>query len=248
MPAQEKSIINITAAWMVHLFTASGALFGLLAMQAACEKHFVAAIAWMMVTSAIDGVDGALARWRRVKTVLPHFDGALLDNMVDYFTFVLVPAFFLLYADLLPPALRLPLAGVILIASAYQFSRDDAKTADHTFTGFPSYWNVAVFYLFLLDWGYAANTLILLLCAAGVFVRIRYLYPSRTRFLRPINIGLGMAWAGLCIAALARYPEGHQPLLYASFFYLVYYLAVSLWLTLRKPPAPTDCPDTPSSP
>ena len=248
MQVQERTPINIIAAWMVHALTASGALFGLLAMQAVCEKRFVAACAWMMVTSGIDGVDGALARWRRVKYFIPHFDGALLDNMVDYFTFVLVPAFFLLYADLLAPSWRLPLAGILLFASAYQFSRDDAKTADHTFTGFPSYWTVAVFYLFLMDWGYAANAVILLICAAGVFVRIRYLYPSRTRFLRPINIGLGMAWAGLCIAALARYPEGHQPLLYASFFYLVYYLAVSLWLTTRKQPALSGRPDETPSP
>ncbi len=238
MSVQEKNTATVLTAWMVHVFTASGAVVGILAMQAISERRFVAALAWMMVTAAIDGVDGALARWRRVKTVLPHFDGALLDNMVDYFTFVLVPAFFLLYADLAPALWRLPLAVIIILASAYQFSRDDAKTPDHAFTGFPSYWNVVVFYLFLLDWGYAVNVLILLVCAAGVFVRIRYLYPSRTRFLRPLNVGLGMVWALLSFAAFVRYPEGHRPWLLGSFFYIVYYLAVSLWLTLRKPAAP----------
>lgn len=238
MPAQDKTITNLAAAWMVHLLTASGAIFGVLAMRATAEGHFVAALAWMMVTVGIDGVDGALARWRRVKLMLPHFDGALLDNMVDYFTFVIVPAYFLLYTDMVSPSVRLPLACILIFASAYQFSRNDAKTSDHTFTGFPSYWNVAVFYLFLLEWGPLFNTVVLLVCAVGVFVRIQYLYPSRTPFLRPLNVGLGMVWAGLSIAALFRYPDGHRFPLILSLFYLVYYLAISLWLTIRKESAP----------
>ena len=127
---------------------------------------------------------------------------------------------------------------MLIFASAYQFSRNDAKTSDHTFTGFPSYWNVAVFYLFLLEWGPLFNTVVLLVCAVGVFVRIQYLYPSRTPFLRPLNVGLGMVWAGLSIAALFRYPDGHRFPLILSLFYLVYYLAISLWLTIRKESAP----------
>ena len=234
MRGTQNTMTGVLGAWMVHLFTASGAVFGLLAIRATSEGHFVAALGWMMVTAAIDGVDGALARWRKVKFFLPHFDGALLDNMVDYFTYVLVPAYFLLYADLLPGPWRLPLAVIMVLASAYQFCRDDAKTPDHAFTGFPSYWNVAVFYLFMLGCPGPVNALVLLVCAAGVFVRIRYLYPSRTRFLRPLNLALGCIWAGLSIAALARYPEGHRLLLLLSLFYLVYYIAISLWLTLRK--------------
>lgn len=236
MLSVKKTIMDIVGAWMVHLLTASGAVFGLLAIQATSRGHFAAALGWMMVTAAIDAVDGALARWRRVKAVLPHFDGALLDNMVDYFTYVIVPAYFLLYTNIVPGHWRLPLAIIMIIASAYQFCRDDAKTPDHAFTGFPSYWNVVMFYLFLLEWSRATNVVILLVCAVGVFVRIRYLYPSRTLFLRPLNLALGMVWAALSIAALIRYPVGHRILLMLSLFYLVYYFAVSLWLTLRKPP------------
>lgn len=234
MCAAKNTMTGVLGAWMVHLLTASGAVFGLLAIRATSEGHFVAALGWMMVTAAIDAVDGALARWRRVKFFLPHFDGALLDNMVDYFTYVIVPAYYLLYTNIVPESLRLPLAVIIILSSAYQFSRDDAKTPDHAFTGFPSYWNVVVFYLFLMEWPGLVNALIVFVCAVGVFIRIRYLYPSRTRFLRPLNLALGFVWAGLSIAALIRYPEGHRLLLLLSLFYLVYYVAISLWLTLRK--------------
>ena len=246
MSSEERTTAGLLGAWMVHLFTASGAIFGLLSIQASAEGHFMASLAWMMVTAAIDGVDGMLARRMKVKTVLPYFDGALLDNMVDYFTFVIVPAWFLLCTEIVPGPWQLPLACAMILTSAYQFSRDDAKTPDHTFTGFPSYWNVAVFYLFLLGWPPIVNGLVLVACAANVFVRIRYLYPSRTAFLRPLNLVLGVVWAGMCIAAFMRYPEGHYGLLYLSFFYLVYYVAVSLWLTARGTGTPSSAGTVPA--
>lgn len=225
---------GVAGAWMVHLLTASGAVFGLLAMHAAASHAYVPALWWMIVTCAIDGVDGALARWRRVKFFLPHFDGALLDNMVDYFTYVIVPAYFLLHTELVAAPWRLPLAAVIILVSAYQFCQDDAKTEDHTFTGFPSYWNVAVFYLFMLHWPQWANAVLLVLCAAAVFIPIRYLYPSRTPLLRPVSVALGLLWAGMLIVALLRYPNGHECLVLISFFYVAYYFGFSFWLTARK--------------
>lgn len=234
MALQARTLSGISGAWMVHLFTASGAIFGLLAIQATSDQRFIMAIVWMMVTSAIDSVDGALARFLRVKYFVPHFDGALLDNIMDYFTYVVVPAYFLLHVDIVPLSWRLPLAGMMILTSAYQFCRDDAKTPDHAFTGFPSYWNVAVFYLYLLEWPEGINAFVLVLCGLAVFIPIRYLYPSRTPVLRPLNIFLGTIWAGLAMAALVQYPIGHKPLLLLSFFYLVYYLVFSLWLTLRK--------------
>jgi len=224
----------IVSAWGVHLFTASGAVFGLLAMSATANERYILALFWMAVTTGIDGVDGALARKFRVKHYLPQFDGALLDNIMDYFTYVLVPAYFLLHGDILPVRWRLPVAFLILLASAYQFCRIDAKTEDHTFTGFPSYWNVAVFYLFLLPWPWQVNAALLLLCALGVFIPVHYLYPSRTPILRPVNIALGLVWAVMLLTALALYPEGHETLTLISFFYVLYYFAFSFWLTLRR--------------
>lgn len=234
MAQREKTYVRLLLAWMVHLFTASGAVFGLLAIQASAEKSYVAALAWMMVSAAIDAVDGALARAFRVKFLLPRFDGALLDNMVDYFNYVIVPAYFLLQTELVPASWRLALASIMVLTSAYQFSQADAKTEDHSFTGFPSYWNIAVFYLFLLDMPEWINAAILMVCAMGVFIPVRYLYPSRTPVLRPLNVLLGCLWAGLAITALVRYPTGHRPALIWSTSYMAYYLVFSLWLTVRK--------------
>jgi len=222
------------SAWLVHLLTASGAIFGLLAMNATTDGHYIMALVWMAVTTAIDGVDGALARKFKVKYYLPQFDGALLDNIVDYFTYVLVPAYFLLHVEILPEPWRLPVACLILLASAYQFCLNDAKTSDHTFTGFPSYWNVVVFYLFLLPLPWQFNAALLVLCAVGVFIPVHYLYPSRTPILRPVNIVLGLVWSVMLLVALVRYPDGHESIVLFSFFYVVYYLIFSLWLTLRR--------------
>ncbi len=230
----DRAAVAITSAWLVHLLTASGAVFGLLAMSASANERYIVALLWMTVTTAIDGVDGALARKFRVKHYLPQFDGALLDNIMDYFTYVLVPAYFLLHVHILPQLWRLPMAFLILLASAYQFCRTDAKTADHTFTGFPSYWNVVVFYLFLLGWPWQVNAALLLLCALLVFIPVRYLYPSRTPILRPVNVTLGILWALMLLVALTRYPDNHEALVLVSFFYVVYYLAFSIWLTLWR--------------
>ncbi|NLN94059.1 MAG: hypothetical protein GX130_12240 [Candidatus Hydrogenedens sp.] len=234
MTSTQHKTSALISAWLVHILTASGAVFGVLALEAIAREAFITALWWMAVTIAIDGVDGALARWRRVKEHLPHFDGGLLDNMVDYFTYVLVPAFFLWYGPVLAASWRLPIAVLIIFASAYQFCQTDAKTEDHAFTGFPSYWNIAVAYLFLLEWPHSVNGIILIICAFGVFIPIRYLYPSRTPHYRAWNIFLGLLWAAAVLGALLRYPQGHYGLILFSGIYVLYYFLFSLWLTFRK--------------
>jgi len=228
---------ELACAWSVHLLTASGAVCGLFALTTATRGDFVASLWWMAVTVFIDGVDGALARLFRVKTVIPSLDGALLDNVVDYFTWSVVPAFFLCMSPLAGNVLCYPVAAAILIASGYQFARSDAKTDDHTFSGFPSYWNIVVYYLFMLQYPVWFNVAVLLVCAAASFAPIRCLYPSRTPHLRPLNVGLGSLWA-LCLAiALYRYPSGSMLYIKLSWIYVFYYVAFSAWLTLRPGPA-----------
>jgi phosphatidylcholine synthase len=217
----------------VHLLTASGAVAGLLALVAAARGDYLASLRWMALTIAIDGVDGALARTFHVKTVIPSVDGALLDNVVDYFTWSAVPAFFLCMSPLAGEWGRWPAAAAILIASGYQFARTDAKTADHAFSGFPSYWNIAVFYLFVLDYPAWFNVPVILLCAAASFAPLRCLYPSRTPHWRAFNVFLGVLWALCLTAALFRYPDGHMTFVRLSWAYIAYYAAFSAWLTLR---------------
>lgn len=219
-------------AWSVHLYTASGALWGLLAILAIMESNWTLAFLWICITVFIDSVDGTLARRFRVKDVVPNFDGALLDNMVDYFTYVLVPATMVYKADLVPSNLIVITIAMITLSSAYQFCQVDAKTDDHYFKGFPSYWNLLVIYLFILGFSPWLNFAVLLLCTILVFVPIKYVYPSRTKSYQRLTLTLNTIWGFAFLAIIALYPDAPTWLLYGSLVYLVYYVALSLYLTM----------------
>jgi phosphatidylcholine synthase len=228
------SRVRTWTAWGVHLLTATGAAAGLMALIAISHDRWQWAFVWMGVTLAIDSVDGTLARLCGVKQVLPQFDGALLDNMVDYFTYVIVPAYFLYEAGIVPARCGLLTAIAITLASGYQFCQSDAKTEDHCFKGFPSYWNVVVFYVFMLAWPKWLNAIIVLALAIAVFVPVKYPYPSRTPMLRTLTLALTAVWGALMALVLFRYPEHSRGLIYASLVYVVYYFAFSLYLTLKS--------------
>jgi phosphatidylcholine synthase len=192
---------------------------------------------WMAYTVAVDAADGTLARAVGVKQVLPWFDGTRLDDVIDYFTWVIVPALFMLWTDLLPPTIAVPLACAVVVASAYQFCRTDAKTSDHYFTGFPSYWNIVAFYLYALGWPTAMNAAVVATFAFLIFVPIRYVYPSRTTTLRGLTVGLGLVWGASVLVALfqiLRDGVAWRPLVVGSLLFPVYYFALSVVLTLRR--------------
>lgn len=228
-------------AWSVHLYTASGALFGLLAMMTAFEGEYIMSFVWMCVTMFIDGVDGTLARRFRVKDVVPNFDGALLDNIVDYFTYVLVPLVVVYMVGMVPEQLLIATIALVSLSSAFQFCQVDAKPSDpdsddHFFKGFPSYWNIVVMYLFLLETSPWINFGVLLTCAILVFVPINYLYPSRTKSFQKLTLSLNAIWAVMFVSGMAMYPEMPAWLMPASLFFMVYYVGMSLFLYFRPNP------------
>jgi phosphatidylcholine synthase len=222
-------------AWGVHLLTASGAILGLLAIEAVIRQDWRAALAWMVLAMAVDSLDGSLARWARVKEVIPSFDGALLDNIVDYLNYVFVPALILLRAPLLPGAAGLFAAGAVLLSSGYQFCQTDAKTHDHFFKGFPSFWNVAVMYLLVLDAPPSINLAVVLLLVVGVFVPIKWAYPSRMQRLRGVTVALTALWGISVVAIVWTWPAPPRWLVGASLAYVAYYALVSLALALSDP-------------
>ncbi len=236
---QGKSDWLLTAcAWGVHLYTALGAAFGLLAIHYADVGRFRASFLAMAATIIIDSSDGTLARAVRVSERVPGVDGALLDNIVDYLTFVIVPMVFVMRAGMVPAgSAGLGVVSLVAIASAYQFSQTAAKTPDHYYTGFPSYWNIAVFYLYYGRLGPTANAAVLIALAVMVFVPIRYIYPSRTVTLRPLTIGYALFWGAVTIPMVLGLPSFHPILLYLSLSYVAYYFAASLLLNARHPVA-----------
>jgi phosphatidylcholine synthase len=227
-------VVSAVAAWLVHLYTASGAVLAFLALRAAVEHDYRTAFFWLWLQVVVDATDGVLARWVRVSERLPWFSGARLDDTVDYLAYVFVPAFCVWRALLVPDAWAVPVVSAMLLSSAYGFSRDNAKTADHFFTGFPSYWNVVVLYLLVARWSQVTNALVLLALAVLVFVPIRYVYPSRTPVWRwPTNV-LGAAWSALMLLILWQYPAVSRAAVWLSLVFPAYYFIVSVWLHARN--------------
>jgi len=222
-------------AWGVHAYTALGAVLGLLSIEYAAQFDFRASFGAMALAIVIDSSDGFLARAVNIRQRLPLFDGALLDNVVDYLTYVLAPVFLMLRAGiLLHGGAGLALGSLVMLASAYGFCRIDAKTEDHYFLGFPSYWNMVAFYLFCLHLSPTANSAIVVAFAAMVFVPIKYIYPSRTVPLRPLTMTLGIIWGVVTVAMLPMLPAVSPVLLYVSLSYIVYYFVVSFALHGRE--------------
>ena len=220
--------------WIAHLYTAIGGVIALLATAVTFSHNFRAAFLYLVAATFVDSTDGMLARALKVKELLPQFDGALLDNIIDFLTYVYVPALIVWQADLVPSPF--PICAAMIVSSLYGFSRTDAKGegADHYFVGFPSYWNVVVIYLYLLQWPQRANAIVLAFLAVMVFVPIHYLYPSRMRVLRAPTLVLGTMWAVLFAWMIWRLPAVDGPWTAVSLIFPAYYVVLSLWLQFRR--------------
>jgi len=218
-------------AWGVHLYTALGAVAGLLAIDRIAGGDFRGAFMAMAVAVFIDSSDGPLARAVNVRDRLPMLDGALLDNIIDYFNYVAVPVFLMLRAGIIADdAVGMSIAGFVMIASAYGFCRVDAKTEDNYFRGFPSYWNLAALYLFCLGLTPAVNGAVVAALAVMVFVPIKYIYPNRTELMRPLTLSLAGIWAIATVAMLPMLPRHNPILLYTSLSFVLYYFVMSFAL------------------
>ncbi len=230
----EQAVIPVSprriAGFAVHAFTAGGAVCAFLATLATHEGNTRIAFFWLAVAVAVDAIDGFLARLTDVKTHVPEIDGARLDDIVDYMTFVLVPLFLLVRLGLLAGAPGLAAAILALLCSALRFVHTGAKTADHLFTGFPSYWNVVALYAYVFAFPAGATAGLVAVLAVLVLAPLRFIYPSRTVRLRRWSVGLGLLWAGLLLAVIAALPGRAVGLATLSLGYPFYYVAASLWL------------------
>jgi len=222
----------LIAAWLVHLYTASGAVLAFLAARAIIDFDYRTAFFWLWLQVLVDATDGILARRARVSERIPWFNGAKLDDIIDYLTYVFLPALFVWRGAIVPNAWTMAVAAAMLLSSAYAFNRDNAKTADH-FTGFPSYWNIVVFYLLIARWSVEVNTAILLVLAVLVFVPTRYVYPSRTRQWRLTTNALGAVWGALLLLMLWQYPAVSRSVFLVSLVFPIYYAVLSLMLHFK---------------
>lgn len=224
----------IAAAWLVHLYTALGAVAAFAATLAVFDANYRAAFLLLFAATVIDATDGVLARLARVRTRLPDFDGARLDDIVDYLTFVFVPVLLLYRAGDLPSRWGGAVVAAVLLSSAWGFCKADAKTDDSFFTGFPSYWNIVAVYLHAARLPVVWNGAILAGLAALVFVRIGYVYPTRTPALRGLTLALGAVWSLLVLGIILLLPRVPPGLVIVSLAFPVYYTVLSFVLHVRR--------------
>lgn len=186
-------------AFAVHVFTASGAALALLSLILATGGHWAAMFFCLGLALIVDGIDGWLAREFRVAEILPRWSGEALDHVVDFSTYVFVPAYAIAASGLLPQELAIPSGALVTIVGALYFADRDMKTADNYFRGFPALWNLAAFYLYVMqppDW---LSAVLVAALAILTFVPIRFIHPLRVRRLRAFNIALLAAWALLAL-------------------------------------------------
>jgi len=221
-------------AWLVHFYTASGAVLAFAATLAAFGSRYQEAFLLLIASTLVDATDGMLARRAGIPGATPTFDGARLDDIVDYLTFVFVPMVILYLAGDLPAGWGFWVVAAVLLSSGYGFASLDAKTSDYFFTGFPSYWNIVALYIHAARTPPVFNALLLLALVVMVFVRIGYVYPSRTPVLRGLTNALGATWAVMMLVAVWLLPDTPRALLIGSLFFPVYYIVLSFWLHAQR--------------
>jgi phosphatidylcholine synthase len=189
-------------AFSVHLLTASGSFLAFLSVVAASEQRWAAMFWWLGLALFVDGIDGPMARRLQVKLVLPTWSGDTLDNIIDYVTYVLIPAFALYQRGFMGEGLSFLSAAIIVVTSAIYYADTGMKTKENFFKGFPVVWNMLVFTLFIAEPGEWAAFAVVVAAAVLTFVPIHFLHPVRVQRLRPLNLGVFLLWCLLGAFAL----------------------------------------------
>jgi phosphatidylcholine synthase len=217
----------------VHIFTSAGAAVALAALAFAVAAQWTAMFLCLGIALIIDGVDGTLARYLKVAAVLPRWSGDVLDLIVDFVTYVFVPAYAISAGGFLPITFAIPAGAIIVITAALYFADRQMKLAGNYFRGFPALWNVVAFYLFLLRPGPWLAGFIILGLAALTFAPIKFLHPIRVRRCRALNMAALLLWSILALVAVAQRLDPPASVTAGLVTIALYFLAVG-W-TDRQP-------------
>lgn len=195
-PIKKKKVTAPQAkAFSVHLLTASGSFLAFLSLVAASEERWPAMFWWLGLALLVDGIDGPIARKLQVKEILPNWSGELLDNIIDYVTYVLIPAFALYQSGFMGTGLSFCSAAIIVVSSAIYYADTGMKTDHNFFKGFPVVWNMLVFTLFIVSPGQYAAFALVVFAAICSFVPVWFLHPVRVARLRNVNLAMMALWA-----------------------------------------------------
>lgn len=188
---------NALRALLVHLLTATGAVFAMLALLAAAQEAWEVMFLWLVVAFAVDGLDGPLARRFDVRRNAPRIDGELMDLIVDYLTYVFIPTFALFQSGLLPDWTGWIATIVITFASVIYFADTRMKTEDGSFRGFPACWNMVVLVLFALKPGFVVILAVIVILAVAMFLPLKFIHPVRTARWRALSLPVALVWTGV---------------------------------------------------
>jgi phosphatidylcholine synthase len=236
MPHQRR---EVAAAWAVHAFTTSGIVLGFLALIAILEGDKLAAFMWLGLALFVDGIDGTLARRVRVREVTPQFDGATLDNVIDFFNYVAVPAMMIYWFGLVPEGWETASAAAIMAVSCYTFANLNMKTHDYYFSGFPALWNLLVLYFHVLQTSPWLNLGVIVVCCVLTFVPWKYVHPFRVRDWRSVTIPMTVLWAATSLRLVLIDPDTGRardasPLVFWLWVAAsAYFVALSVWRSIH---------------
>ena len=191
-------------AFCVHILTASGSFLAFLSLVAASEEAWTAMFFRLGLALLVDGIDGPIARKLEVKEILPTWSGELLDNVIDYTTYVIIPAFALYQRGFMGENLSFVSAAIIVVSSAIYYADTGMKTKENFFKGFPVVWNMVVFTLFVIEPGEWVAFAVVVGCGILTFIPVNFLHPVRVERLRPINLGVTLAWCAFGVLAIAQ--------------------------------------------
>ena len=200
---------RVLSAWAVHAFTLTGVIWATLALLALFDDDPKLMWLYLGIALVVDGVDGTLARKAEVRTYAPHFDGVILDSIIDYLTWTLIPALFLFRTGLLGEgALAVILLLLIAVSSMFCYANTKMKTGDYYFLGFPAAWNVVALAIWLLDAGTAVNAITVVVLALLTWAPIAFVHPLRVARFRTLNIIATAVWILASAALVIAYPTG----------------------------------------
>jgi phosphatidylcholine synthase len=230
--------LKTARAWIVHAYTATGLIAAFAALRALLDGDAHTVFLWQGLALFIDATDGPFARRWQVSLWTPSFSGRKLDDIVDYINYTLVPILFAYHFGLVT-GMGTAVLPIVLMASAYGFCQEESKTDDGYFTGFPSYWNVAIFYLYLLGAGPRVTALVLGVLGVLVFVPVKYL-TWKSPVLQRVTFVLGMIWSVILTGLVIWFEAVPQWIVWFSLLYPAYYLGVSFYLYISH--AKHTCP------
>jgi phosphatidylcholine synthase len=226
----------VAKGWLVHSFTALGALCGMFGLMAVGDKNYKIAIMWLAIAMVVDGLDGLAARKYEVKTHVPRIDGYTLDLIIDFVTCIVIPVLFMLRFDMLPHnPWGAIVASFVMLMSALWMSRTDQMTSDHFFNGFPCEWNMIVPTLFLLHMKPWPTAVACILLGLTQLTNWKFLHPMQVRWMRPVTITVTVVWLATVLAMTADLPNRNEAGKYLLIACPVYIVGLGVWRTLTGP-------------